>query len=394
MDASFARTRQTWLAYLLLAFYSYFLNILGPITPFLKSDLNLSYTVSSFHFTAFALGILLVGLGGQYAIHRLGSTRSLWAGAFGMSLSSFLLLAGRTPLVTIGAAFLMGLIGSLILASVPSLLSERHGDQRAIALSEANMISSLVASTAPVMVGWSVLYSGSWKLSLGIAALAPILMGWVFRGSRPPQPTTGSPDNSRTKRPLPGLYWIYWLALVMVISVEFCMIFWSADFLENALGMEKVSAAQTVSVFLVAMILGRFSGSRLVKRIPANQLVIASLLLAGTGFLIYWRAGSQVMGVGGLFLTGLGVANLYPLVLSQAIGTSPRDPVTASARATLASGSAILALPLVLGRIADTAGIRQAYVVVAFLLLSALITLLIAVRFRPDPAQHSLYPQP
>jgi fucose permease len=93
-------------------------------------------------------------------------------------------------------------------------------------------------------------------------------------------------------------------------------------------------------------------------------------------------------------LTGLGVANLYPLVLSQAIGTSPRDPVTASARATLASGSAILALPLVLGRIADTAGIRQAYVVVAFLLLSALITLLIAVRFRPDPAQHSLYPQP
>jgi fucose permease len=172
------------------------------------------------------------------------------------------------------------------------------------------------------------------------------------------------------------------------------MIFWSADFLENALGMEKVSAAQSVSVFLAAMILGRFGGSRMVGRIPAHRLVTASILLAGAGFLMYWGAETQVVGVGGLFLTGLGVANLYPLVLSLAIGTAPENPVTASARATLASGSAILALPLVLGRLADTFGIRQAYGVVAFLLLSALVALLIGTWLRSDPAQHSLYPQP
>ena len=374
MDTPFSRTHQTWLAYFLLAFYSYYLNILGPITPFLKEDLKLSYTVSSFHFTAFAVGILLVGLGGQYVIQRLGSARSLWAGAVGMSFSSLLLLAGRTPLVTIGASFMMGLVGSLILASVPSILSERHGEQRAVALSEANMISSLVASAAPLMVGWSVLFSGSWKLSLAIAALAPFLMGWVFRGSGLPQAEPDPQGDIRPRQPLPRLYWIFWLALVMVISVEFCMIYWSADFLENALGLEKVNAAQTVSVFLAAMILGRFAGSRLVKRIPAHPLVTASLLVAGAGFLMYWQAESIVLGVCGLFLTGLGVANLYPLVLSLAIGISPGDPVAASARGTLASGTAILTLPLVLGRLADTVGIRQAYGVVALLLLSALIT--------------------
>ena len=57
---TFYRDRFTWLAYILLAFYGYFLNILGPITPFLKDELKLSYTVSSLHFTAFAVGILLV----------------------------------------------------------------------------------------------------------------------------------------------------------------------------------------------------------------------------------------------------------------------------------------------------------------------------------------------
>ncbi len=68
MIKTFTRDRFTWLAYFLMAFFSYFLNVLGPITPFLKSELNLSYTVSSLHFSAFALGIILIGVGGNRII--------------------------------------------------------------------------------------------------------------------------------------------------------------------------------------------------------------------------------------------------------------------------------------------------------------------------------------
>jgi hypothetical protein len=49
LTQSFQRDRFTWLAYLFLGFYSYFLNGLGPITPLLKEELKLSYTVSSLH---------------------------------------------------------------------------------------------------------------------------------------------------------------------------------------------------------------------------------------------------------------------------------------------------------------------------------------------------------
>ena len=66
----------------------------------------------------------------------------------------------------------------------------------------------------------------------------------------------------------------------------------------------------------------------------------------------------------------LGVASLYPLILSLAIGAAGHKTVQASARATLASGSAILTLPLVLGPLADAIGIRPAYGVVILLLVS------------------------
>jgi fucose permease len=368
MLKTFHRNGLTWLAYILLAFFGFFLNVLGPITPFLKSELNLSYTISSLHFTAFAVGILLVGIGGHRVIQRLGRWYSLWVGAFGMSLSAVILLLGKNPIVTIGAAFLMGLIGSLILVIVPALLSEQHGDQSAIAFSEANVIASLVATAAPLLVGFFAAYAGNWRYALGLIAITPVFL-YVSMGKGKTRDTSEPADAPKDDKPLSRQYWIYWAALVLAVSVEFCMIFWSADFLENMAGMLKVDAAQAVSLFFAGMIFGRLLGSRLVQRIPIEKLVAVSTLVAGAGFLIFWKSNLVTIVLTGLFITGLGVASLYPLILSMAIGAAGKNSVQASSRATLASGTAILILPLVLGRLADAVGIGLAYGVVPLLLL-------------------------
>lgn len=396
MSQSFNRDRYTWLAYLLLAFYGYFLNVLGPITPFLKDELHLSYTVSSLHFTAFAFGILLVGLAGHLVIARLGRWHGLWFGALGMSAGVILLALGRSAPVTIAAAFLMGLVGSLILAIIPSTLSDWHGERRAVALTEANLIASLVDSAAPLMVGWFALTAGGWRLGLVIVACTPLFLRLSLGRVEPvpvevePQPGLEPPSASLNGSrlagvPLPALYWAYWAAIVMAVSVEFCMIFWSANYLETGLGLPKVNAAQAVSLFLGAMIVGRLASSRLVQRFAAHRLVLASILLAAAGFLAFWMAVRPLLAEAGLFITGLGVAGLYPLILSLAIGTASGQTVQASARATLASGTAIFTLPLVLGRLADAVGLHLAYGVVILLLASAFLIVQFTVRLAGSP---------
>jgi len=368
MPRTIHRDRFTWLAYLSLAFYGYFLNVLGPITPFLKEELKLTYTVSSFHFTAFAVGILLIGLGGHILLRRIGSRRSLWLGLFGMSLSVLLLLIGRTPIITIGASFLMGLIGSLILAIVPAALSDQHGESQAVALSEANVTASLFATSAPLLVGWFAHSVGNWRWALGIIACTPILMFLIFGKDTSPSAASVTAEPTQTDRPLPSLFWIYWLGIVLGVSVEFCMVFWSADYLEQVLGLIKADAAQAVSLFLAAMILGRLLGGRLVQRFSTRIVVAISVILAGIGFVLFWKSLNSLLALSGLFLTGLGVANFYPLLLSLAMHAAEGNTVQAGARTTLASGTAILALPLALGRLADAIGIRSAYGIVLLLL--------------------------
>ena len=374
MQQSFRRDRFTWLMYLLLSFYGYFINVIGPITPFLKDELGLSYTVSSLHYTAFALGILLVGIGGHIAIRRFGRWRSLWIGAGGLSVGALLLVAGKSPWITIAAALLMGLVGSLILAIIPSALSDRHGEQRAIALTEANMVSSLAATCAPLLVGFFARTGGGWQVALWAVALTSLFMYAGFRNTGIREATASTPaDPEDQKKSLPGRYWAYWWALVLGVAVEFCMISWSADYLEKALNMLKADAAQSVSLFLGAMIVGRLVISRLTQVLSTPRLVSISILAAGGGFLLFWLGRSVPAGLTGLFVTGLGVAGLYPLILSMAIGSAGSRTVQAGARATLASGTAILTLPLVLGRLADTFGIQRAYGIVALLLIGAFV---------------------
>ena len=370
MQGTFHRDRFTWLAYFSLAFYGYFLNVLGPITPFLKDELGLTYTISSLHFTAFAVGILLIGVGGHALIQRIGRQQSLWLGLFGMSLSALFLVLGNSPVVTIGASFLMGFIGSLILAIVPAALADQHGEWRAIALSEANVIASLLATFAPLMVGWFARSLDSWRLALWIMAFTPLVLFFGFGKSVSLQATSTVEELAQSRQPLPALFWLYWVGIVLSVSVEFCMIFWSADYLEQVLGLIKADAAQAVSLFLAAMIVGRIAGSRLVQRYSTRGVVTVSIVVAGIGFLLFWQAENILVGLAGLFLCGLGVASLYPLTLSLAIGAANGNTVQAGARATLASGTAILALPLALGRLADAVGIRSAYVVVILLLIS------------------------
>ena len=71
------------------------------------------------------------------------------------------------------------------------------------------------------------------------------------------------------------------------------------------------------------------------------------------------------------------------MILSLAIGASHNNPIQASARATLASGAAILTLPLVLGRLADAVGIGPAYGVVVVLLVSVFLIIQLTGRISP-----------
>jgi len=133
-----------------------------------------------------------------------------------------------------------------------------------------------------------------------------------------------------------------------------------------------------MSVFFVAMVIGRAIGSRLTRSFESSKLLIFAIAVVGVGFPLFWLGRSPGVNIVGLFIAGLGIANLYPLTLSVATSIDPEQANRASARILLAGGLAILIAPQVLASFADSSGIYNAFGVAAALLVAAAIIVLTA----------------
>lgn len=368
----YVRDRFTWLAYLMLAYYAYGMAILGPLMPFLRAELNFSYTVAGLHGSAFALGMIVAGLSSDHLARQWGRRVVFWGGGAGMAAGAVILAAGDRVMLTLVGALLMGGLGSFLLVMIQASLSDHHGEQRAIALTESNVAASISASLAPILIGTFQRAELGWRSALYIIAA-------LFAGLFIYFQTVAVPDNRRatlksnpaTPPALPRAYWAYWTVVMLVVSVEWCLIFWGADYLVVKVGLSKVNAATMMSVFFGAMVLGRIIGSRLSRTVPGPTLLLIAIGIAGVGFPLFWLAPFEPLNITGLFIAGLGVANLFPLTMAVAVSVGAGRSDAASARIAMASGLAILISPLILGWIADQLDLQQAYGVVAVLLLAA-----------------------
>jgi fucose permease len=266
----------------------------------------------------------------------------------------------------------MGAVGSLTLVLIPAILADRHGSRRAIAIVEANILAAATGAMAGVLIGLAEWSSIGWRGALLLSLLAPLVLVRRYRDVPLAEARRRTETEKTGAGRLPVAYWAYWATVVLSVGVEFGLIFWGADFLREA-GLSEGAAATTVSLFLWGMVAGRMAGRQIARRVATTRLLPLALVVSGAGFLVFWLAPVAVVAVVGLFVAGFGVANLYPLTVSLALGTAADRSDEAGARLSLASGTAILVAPFLLGALADAVGIRAAYTVVPIFLVSALV---------------------
>ena len=375
----------------MLGFYAFLQAAPGPLMPFLRAENDYSYTVGGLHFSAFALGMMAAGLTAELVVRRFGRKPVFWVGAAGMAAGAVLLALGAGALATIGAALMMGLVGSHVLVVIQAGLADHHGSSRAVALTEANVMASLCAGLAPLSVGLAARWQLGWRagLLLPLVGLA-LIAAFAWRTHVPPRPTARPADDPVGPATLPSVFWLFWIVLVLGVSVEWSLVYWGAAFLEQVGGLPVELAAATMSVFFIAAVIGRLLVSRLARQVTTSPLLLANLLLSLIGFLLFWLARVPALNVLGLFLAGLGISNVFPLGLAAATGLDPEQSDRASARILLGGGLAIFGAPFVLGWLADRIGLAAGYGTSLVLILLAIAVMLVASRFSRAPARQAV----
>jgi predicted MFS family arabinose efflux permease len=376
------RDRLTWLVYLQMGCFGYFLYCFGPTVSLLRDEQGISRTLSGLHATALAAGSLVGAFVITPVVRRRGRGPVMWCGLVVLCLGILIYIATDFLVLTLAGAFVASLGAAFIAYPAPAVLTDHHGKASAAAVTEATAVAAGIGTVAPLIVGLTVATGLGWRAAMLFLLPAAALLGLFGRNVRFPTPMV-APIHEAGARRLPHVYWVGWGVVTAGVAVEFCMTLWTADILRARFDLSAAVASAGVTAVVAGMCIGRIAGGRLALHIALDRLLYGALAVCAAGFTAFWLTTWPPLAIVALLVCGLGIALFYPIGVARAIVASDGRPDLAVARIGLGVALASGGGPFVLGALADQIGIHGAFLVVpALLVLSA-----VGVRFgAPRPS--------
>lgn len=143
---------------------------------------------------------------------------------------------------------------------------------------------------------------------------------------------------------------------------------WGALHLEQDLHAHPGVAAAGYSLFALAMTAGRLTGTALLERLGQTRTLVAGGGTAAAGMLVGSLAPTAWLALLGFAITGLGLANIFPVAIGRAGELA--GPGGVAAASTLGYGGMLLGPPSI-GFLADWFSLPVALTTVALLALAA-----------------------
>jgi len=376
------RDRPTWIAYVQLAFWAWFLYGFGATQALLRDEQGTTRSVASLHGTALAIGGLLGALLTARAVARWGRGVVMRASAI-CAIASVLVYTwpGAAPPVSMLGAALASFFGTFLLITINAFLLDYQGPAGPAALTEANALAAFAGIIGPIAIGIGAATFLGWRTGVWVVVIALIAVE-VWRGQHVAVFGTRGLAQHEAEGGRFGAP-VYWsLGVIMCfLAAEFSLTFWSADLLRERSGFGAAAAAASLASITSGMLVGRLGGARLTERMPTETVLKGSIVLALGAFVLAWAFTWWPIVLLGLFLTGMGIGVHWPLGVARVVRASGGMTDRASAASSIAGSASMAIAPFALGTLSDTIGFHLAFLLVPLFLVVALTLMLL----RPVP---------
>jgi fucose permease len=368
---TYRRGRTTWAAFGALFAFGFMNAVLGPALPFIRAVEHISYLVGALHQAAYAIGGGLAGLLAARDRNAISRAAVVAVGLTGAGLAGLAIGYGRTPEVTIVAAFAMSFLGTSALIRVWALLADVHGPRRAVAMTEGEVSVSFAGIVTPLLIGALAGTALSWRFALVVGAAVAIAAVVLMLRAGVPPPATRNADTALSDLPARGWRQPTLVVIFAIVALEFSLSFWLASYLSDDIGMTRGAAVAAVSGLYAASLVGRLLASRLARRHTAEHLLAAAIATALAGLPFLLLAQSASVAAIGIAIAGLGIGAMFPLTSALHIKASALSADGAHGQVLTVAAPGQLVGPLVAGAIAQAAGLRAGLLVLPVLTLLA-----------------------
>ena len=380
--ATVRRDRATWLTYVQVGLFGYFLYAFGPSIALLRDDQGTSRAVASLHGTAMALGAVVTGFAAPYVVHRIGRGHMLRLGSLLLATGLAIYVATTWLPVTLLGALVASAAGTLCLVGANAFIPDHQGDAAPQSMSEMHGLGALVGLLGPIAVGVGVWIGWGWRPALVAGGVAFVVLELVRgRDVEPFDGPHGRPETGTVKAPntpLSRTFWVSFVVFACAAGTEFSLTFWGSDLLRERAGLGDAAAAAAIGTIVGGLAVGRLVGSRVVAQVDPERVLVGTFALTLVGFAIAWLSSTAVPMLVGLAVTGLGLGLQSPLGIGRMVRAAGAQVDRGSGLASVAAGAASGVAPFLLGAMADRIGVHSAFLIVPAMMLLAIALMRVA----------------
>lgn len=345
----------------LMAFFVMsFVDLVGIGVDRVSKDMNLSATLSQLIPSATFLWFFLLSVPVGVMQSRLGKKFMLNIGmgvtAIGLLVPFFLY---SFSMVLVGFA-LLGIGNTIVQVSANPLIVDVVPSNRAPSfLSFSQGVKAIGSMIGAPLAAILAAQFGNWKLLFlvfGIVSIISVIWLGSVKIDESKKMELKATFGSAFKLLGTGFVLMMVVAIFLVVGVDVGFNSNSGHFLVKQFGIESTASESGRSVYFFGRMIGTFVGAAMLTRISSRKFYMWTSILGIICLVAILLIHSPVIAWGLVFMIGLAVANIWPLVFSIAVEKYPERKNEISGLMMMAiSGGAVI--PLIIGWISDLSNV-------------------------------------
>jgi fucose permease len=362
MQVPHRQTRRLYVLFLAgFVVFGALFTIIGAALPQIIRTFHWSYTITGVVLAASAIGYFLSTFICGFLVQRFSPKAVLVTGLMICALSMAFFVRWPSPWLNLALNFAIGLgQGTIeVVTNLEVIHMEKRGQSRLMNLMHAAF--SMGAIVGPASVGIVLGMGSRGTIVFSAAAVMLALMALFFGIAKFPRLAQENEHGQREglrllRRPI---LLILTLFLLLYVGAELGVSTWVSEYFVKVLSTTASTGAFAVSLFWIGIFSGRLGASLAYKGTRQEYILLSLTLLAALALGFVLLVSSTVAVAVGVFLAGLGLSALYPLVMAM-VG---RYFKSGFAVGTAATGGALgsFTFPFLMAVLAESVGMRGGF---------------------------------
>lgn len=362
--ASKGRSTLMQLIPVMLCFFAMgFVDLVGTATNFVRNDLNLSVSEASLFPSLVFFWFLIFSVPTGILMNKIGRKNTVLVSLVITAVSLVIPIFGDSYAIMLISFSLLGIGNAVMQTSLNPLVTNLiSGNKLASALTFGQFVKAIASFLAPIIATWGATtlfptFGLSWRILFLIYAVISVITVAALGATPIEEERPDKASGIRECVKLLGRPFILlcFIGIMCHVGIDVGTNTYAPMIIMERLNFSLEDAAFATGLYFIFRTLGAFTGAFILRVMKAKMFFAISVVMMVAAMVILFTAHSQAALYTGIALVGYGNSNVFSIIFSQALLSSPNEK-------NEVSGLMIMGLfggtvfPLAMGYAADAFG--------------------------------------